>query len=169
MTVHPDDRETTDEAWKNALRGDRYEVEHRIKMKDGTYRWHLSRAHVVKTSAEDNGGKWFGTATDIHEHKLAQEALVKAERRATEEYFQMLSRIVPVAQALGTARDLLTVYRAVRDFIQSSMPCSAFFVSFYDAETRMRKAAYVWGENGELDIRRRPELAGRIPAQIGDR
>src|SRR6185369_14029454 len=79
-----------------------------------------------------------GMAIDITDRKRAEEALVAAERRAADEYHEMLSRIVPLAEALGTARDLVTIYRAVRGFISNSMPCSAFFVSFYDAKTSLR-------------------------------
>jgi len=99
-----------------------------------------------------------GMAIDITDRKRAEEALVAAERRAADEYHEMLSRIVPLAEALGTARDLVTIYRAVRGFISNSMPCSAFFVSFYDAKTSLRTAAYAWGKEGEVDISTLPPL-----------
>ena len=83
---------------------------------------------------------------DITERKEAQEALLKAERRAAEEYQLLLGRIVPLAATLGRARDLTTIYRAVRDFLLVSMPCTGFFVSFYDPETNLRHAGYVWGQ-----------------------
>ena len=41
-------------------------------MADGTYRWHLSRAVPVLT-ADGSTMKWFGTATDVHAQKLAEE------------------------------------------------------------------------------------------------
>jgi len=42
--VHPDDLDSTVEAWTNALRnGTIYEKEHRVMMKDGSVKWHLSR------------------------------------------------------------------------------------------------------------------------------
>lgn len=71
---------------------------------------------------------------DITERRKNEEALLKAERRASEEYLELLSRIVPVAQTLGTARDLTSIYRALHEFVRISMPCTAFFVSFYNAE-----------------------------------
>lgn len=43
--VHPDDLEATINAWNNAVkRKGIYEMEHRIKTKEGEYKWHLSRA-----------------------------------------------------------------------------------------------------------------------------
>ena len=95
---------------------------------------------------------------DITERKRAQEALLKAERRAAEEYQALLQLIVPLGETLGTARELKTVYRSILEFVRSSMPCSAFFVSFFDAETRLRTAAFAWGEGGELDTSKLPPI-----------
>ena len=159
MVVHPDDLAATQKAWSNAQKsGNKYEAEHRIKMIDGSYRWHLSRALAVEHPGEIGGRRWFGTATDIHDHRMSQEALVKAERRATEEYQNLLGRIVPLAETLGRARDLVTIYRKVGEFIRASMPCSAFFVSFFDPDTHLRSAAYVWGDDGEVDISNLPPI-----------
>ena len=78
--VHDDDRAATETAWNDSVKkGIEYQVEHRIKMKNGEYRWFLSRAVPYKN---ENGEivKWFGTATDIHssrEHAYILEAQVR--------------------------------------------------------------------------------------------
>ena len=73
--VHPDELEATTLAWASAVKNTTvYEKEHRLMMKDGQYRWHLSRAIPQK----DASGKlvaWFGTATDIHQQKTFAEKL----------------------------------------------------------------------------------------------
>jgi hypothetical protein len=69
-TVHPEDISTTGKAWAAALQSKTvYQTEHRIKMIDGTYRWHLSRGYPFET---DDGIKWYGTATDIHQQKVLE-------------------------------------------------------------------------------------------------
>jgi PAS domain S-box-containing protein len=69
--VHADDIAVTSRLWNAAVAsGATYECEHRIKMADGSYRWHLSRA--FRPSADS---QWFGTATDVHELKLTEDAL----------------------------------------------------------------------------------------------
>lgn len=161
FVVHPGDRQQTEQAWADAVSTGHYEIEHRIRLKDGTFRWHLSRAVLVQHASGMGVHKWFGTATDIHDLKTAQEAVFAAERRAADEYLDLLSRIVPLAEALGTARDLVTVYTAVRDFVRTGMPCSAFFVSFYDPTTSVRSAAYAWGEEGEVDVSTLPPMVLR--------
>ena len=71
--LHPDDLQLTLEAWNAAVAvGASYQCEHRVRMRDGSLRWHVSRAHRVEAAA---GERWFGTATDIHEQKLAAENL----------------------------------------------------------------------------------------------
>jgi PAS domain S-box-containing protein len=156
--IHPEDLPSTMNEWQKATaKKNGFVQEHRIRMSDDSYRWHLSRAFPVF----DKQGrilKWYGTATDIHDLKQTEDALIKAERRASEEYLGLLSRIVPIAQTLGTARDLISIYRAVHEFVRATMPCTAFFVSFYNAETRLRTAAYVWGEEGEIDISTLPPM-----------
>jgi PAS domain S-box-containing protein len=80
--LHPDDVERTSQTWQAALKsGKVYECEHRVRRGDGTFRWHLSRARRVSSPA---GTLWFGTATDVHDLKLAEEALRDADRRKDE-------------------------------------------------------------------------------------
>lgn len=80
--LHADDRARTLEAWRTAVATDQpYECEHRVHMADGTVRWHLSRAY--RAGAGD-AAQWFGTATDIHDLKVAEERLREADRRKDE-------------------------------------------------------------------------------------
>lgn len=71
--LHPDDRAGTVDAWRHAIEtGNLYTFEYRLRYRDGQYRWALGRALPVR----DSSGRivrWFGTSTDIHETKLAQE------------------------------------------------------------------------------------------------
>lgn len=70
LVIHPGDLEETLRAWRAAVvSGEPYEMQHRLRMLDGTYRWHLSRA--LPTRGPDGCiQSWYGTATDVHEHKL---------------------------------------------------------------------------------------------------
>jgi PAS domain S-box-containing protein len=128
-----------------------FEMEYRLRRFDGEYRWILDKGVPLFTHNGTFKG-YIGSCIDITDRKQSQEVLLKAERRASEEYLELLSRIVPVGQTLGTARDLTSIYRALLGFIRVSMPCSAFFVSSYNAEENLRIAEYVWGEDGEVDV-----------------
>ncbi|MBA2720852.1 MAG: PAS domain-containing protein [Chloroflexi bacterium] len=77
--VHPDDRADTAAAWDAALStGLEYEHEHRLRMADGTYRWHLSRG-IAMAGPEGNGTLWYGTATDIHAVRDAEDQLRRTQ------------------------------------------------------------------------------------------
>lgn len=70
--VHPDDIKKTLTAWQLSMTtGSLYEIEHRVKMKGGKYRWFLSRGIPVRGSNKKIL-KWYGTATDIHEQKESE-------------------------------------------------------------------------------------------------
>src|SRR5690606_5988782 len=63
--VHPDDLERTRAEWEAATRsGGVYQCEHRVRLTDGSYRWHLSRAERLEAIEQR---QWYGTSTDIHE------------------------------------------------------------------------------------------------------
>ncbi len=83
--VHPEDIEPTNFAWQYSVaNGTTYQQEQRVRMKDGTYRWHLSRALPQK----DEGGKvvkWFGTATDVHDQKTLSVQLEQLVAERTKE------------------------------------------------------------------------------------
>ena len=71
--LHPDDVQPTVAVWQHALAsGNVYQVEHRVRMQDGSYRWHLSRGVPVRDE-EGRIVKWYGTATDIHDFRVVQE------------------------------------------------------------------------------------------------
>ena len=81
--LHPDDLAATQETWRAAAASlGPYQAEHRIRLLDGTYRWHLSRGTAVR--GPEGEVTWYGTATDIHDLKLAEQALKDADRRKDE-------------------------------------------------------------------------------------
>jgi PAS domain S-box-containing protein len=85
ILIHPDDLPPTEKAWDEASNsGIEYQMEHRMKMKTGEYRWFLSRAIPHK---DENGRvvKWFGTATDIHSSKEHASILEKEVLKRTQE------------------------------------------------------------------------------------
>jgi PAS domain S-box-containing protein len=90
---HPDDKEIAARRWKHAsTTGETYEIEHRLRRADGSYRWMLSRAMPL-WDIEGQIVKWFGTCTDIHDLKAAELEISRANRelRESDERFQQLA------------------------------------------------------------------------------
>ena len=69
--------------WKRCFEtAEPYVDEFRLRRKDGMYRHFLARAVAIKNDAGEIE-RWIGSATDIHDQKLAEEALRKSEKLAT--------------------------------------------------------------------------------------
>jgi PAS domain S-box-containing protein len=74
--VHPDDRQYVDSQWSAAMRGDTYDIEHRI-VADGRVKWVREKAYLeFDDHGRLRGG--FGICQDITQRKEAEEALQQA-------------------------------------------------------------------------------------------
>jgi PAS domain S-box-containing protein len=104
IIIHPDDLAGTWEHWKHSLEtGDTFEVEYRFRRHDGEYRWFLGRARAER-DANGNIEKWFGSCTEIHEQKQAEEgrdralAQVERERQRLQEIFWQAPAMIAVSE-----------------------------------------------------------------------
>lgn len=70
---HPEDQERAWQVWRHSLAtGEPYRIEYRLRHHSGVYRWVLGQALPMR-NPQGTIIRWFGTCTDIHEAKLAQE------------------------------------------------------------------------------------------------
>ncbi|GAA4506024.1 hypothetical protein GCM10023172_34730 [Hymenobacter ginsengisoli] len=82
--VHPADSARTMQAFEEARQtASVFQVEHRIRAADGTYRWFLVRAEPFHDPVSGQITRWFGSSVDIHDRKQAEERLQKALSIAT--------------------------------------------------------------------------------------
>ena len=80
-TLHPDDREPTRKFWLDSVAEHHpYDIEYRVRRRDGEYRWFKTRGVPIRDS-DGTIIKWFGTGTDITELRETQEALRERERQ----------------------------------------------------------------------------------------
>ncbi len=79
--VHPEDLSAALTAWSASLReGQPLDVEHRLRLANGGYRWFRVRA----TPRRDEFGRimrWYGMVEDIHDRKVAEVAQIETETR----------------------------------------------------------------------------------------
>jgi PAS domain S-box-containing protein len=131
-----------------------YEVE--VRAKDGR----LFTLEISSRLAINHGkpAGVQGVARDITTRRQAEETLRQADQRALSEYERLLERVAGLSQTLGTARDLLAIFRGLREFTLVSVPCDGLFVSLYDPIRDVRTACYGWGDNEEIDTSELPPM-----------
>lgn len=104
VTPHPDDLPSMATAWSRSVStGEPYDVEHRIRLATGGYRWMRSRA----TRIDDRPPIWLGSVEDIHDRKMAE-----AETQAALESLRLTQQSLSLALQGGRmgwwSRDLAT-------------------------------------------------------------
>jgi diguanylate cyclase (GGDEF)-like protein/PAS domain S-box-containing protein len=89
VIVHPDDLAFCVARWETAMRtGEAYDLEYRLRRKDGIFRWFLCQAKPIR-DAKGEIVKWFGSCTDIEDLKKNQQILQE----------QILERTMQLADA----------------------------------------------------------------------
>lgn len=112
--MHPDDLTKAKAAIAAHLRGetDSYENIHRIRHRDGHWRWHLERGMAVH-DAHGNAVRMVGTNSDITERKLAEDVLFEEKERALVTLHSIADAVITtdkegVVNYLNTAAEQLT-------------------------------------------------------------
>jgi len=88
---HPEDQDKLIQTWQSAVATGVYvDTEARLRRFDGVYRWTLIRANPWR---DESGSvvKFYGTNTDIHDRKLAEEKVMRSEAFLAEA--QRLTRV----------------------------------------------------------------------------
>jgi PAS domain S-box-containing protein len=80
--VHPEDRQSVETQWRAALKGESYDLEHRI-VAEGHVKWVREKAYLeYEANGKLRGG--FGISQDITERRRLEDALREADRRKDE-------------------------------------------------------------------------------------
>ncbi|HEY9650172.1 MAG TPA: PAS domain S-box protein, partial [Coleofasciculaceae cyanobacterium] len=96
--VHPDDLERVLQARQEHLDGKtpHYSAEYRVRCKDGTYKWILSRAQAL-WDEEGKPLRLVGSQTDISDRKRAEEALRESES-TLRSFFESASMMMGIVE-----------------------------------------------------------------------
>jgi PAS domain S-box-containing protein len=114
--LHPDDAKATLDTYSAALKNHTlYEKEHRLMMRDGTFKWHLTRAFPYVNEAGEVT-KWFGTATDIDEQKRQAEQLELRVQERTKELQKSNNELEQFAYI--ASHDLQEPLRKITNYIE---------------------------------------------------
>ena len=84
--IHQDDKENADNVWQEFTNGntDSYQVEARMRTKDGNYKWILDKCKIFEVSPDGKPVRIVGTFMDISQRKAYEEAILTAKEAAEE-------------------------------------------------------------------------------------
>ena len=106
--LHPDDRHSTRRVWTDSVaERHAYDVEDRVRRRDGVYRWFKTRGVPIRDS---KGGivNWFGSCTDITDAKHTEEALrharLELEKKVAERTTELRRNEAYLAEAQRLTR-----------------------------------------------------------------
>jgi len=123
--VHPADRSEFGAAWRACVASGRpHETEARFwSARHAGYRWHLDRAIPLR----DDAGtilRWYGTSTDIDDHKRAEQSLRRSESelRILSEYLEqrVAQRTAQLTTANATLREEIDVRLRIEAALRAS-------------------------------------------------
>ncbi len=99
-TLHPSDQERV-KLRRIAARAQEegYDLEYRIRGRDGYYRWFVARARPVRSGEGGPVTGWLGTSTDIEDQKRSEERLESAVAERTLALAEALDRAECAAKA----------------------------------------------------------------------
>lgn len=104
--IHEEDRAGAWAAWRQAVEtGEPYDVEYRLRMRNGEARWARSRA-LARRDAEGRVLKWYGTTEDNHERRLAEDALRRLNETLELRILERTAELVRAQEALRQSQKL---------------------------------------------------------------
>ncbi|MGC9527670.1 MAG: PAS domain-containing protein [Limnospira sp.] len=116
--IHPDDKAEVFAVLEKHLNGEtaRYVSEHRVRCKDGSYKWILDRGRMIDRTPDGKPLRAIGTHTDIGDRKQTELALQESE----EKFRQLAENIRQVFFMTSTTGEMLYISPAYEEIWQRS-------------------------------------------------
>jgi PAS domain S-box-containing protein len=126
--IHPDDLENTINVWKKALATkNKYEVEYRLRRRDGQYRHFLARG-VPVFNKDGSITEWVGSCIDVSNLKEMEKELLDT-LEASQSRQSEISALLEASKAVLQYRDFRKASRFIFDSCKDLLGASAGYVA----------------------------------------
>ncbi len=120
--IHPDDRAAVDKDLEKHMTGETpyYRSEHRVRCKDGSYKWMLDRGKTITWTEDGRPLKVYGTHTDVtlrKEAELENLRLLKELEAALKEV-NVLNGLIPICSKCKRIRDDKGYWNHLESYIE---------------------------------------------------
>lgn len=171
--THPEDRDPALAAVEAHLRGETelYSVEHRLRCKNGSYRWIAAQGCVISWTEAGDPLRFVGVHIDIHTRIAAAKELERAKEaaeqatRARDEFLANMSHEIrtPLNGVIGMTSALLhtELNEEQREFVETIRSSGGGLLSIVNDVLDLSRM-----EAGALHIAREPFAPGRLCREV---
>ena len=151
--VHPEDREYVDKKWQAALRGERYDIEHRILV-NGEVKWVREKAEL-DFNEERVLLSGFGTVQDITERKEMEQEL-RSTLEASQHRQAEISALLGAAKAVLQNREFQLAAHSIFDSCKELLGATAGYVALLSEDKKENEIVLL--DSGGLPCKVDPSL-----------
>ncbi len=173
--VHPEDLPKALKALEDLLnhRVELYQLEHRLRCKDGSYRWILDRGKVMEWGTDGKAIRAVGTHTDITERMEAEERirflLQEKELLLRETHHRILNNLSVIRSLLSLQANEVTSPEAVQTVREAQGRIDAMRILYerlFRSKVQKYVSAHSYLEDLVKDIREIFPLGSRVRIKV---
>ena len=153
--IHPEDLERTTKVWKKAVENKTdYEIEYRLKRRDGVYRHFLARGMPL-LSEYRNVIDWVGTCIDITRHKEMENELLET-LKASQARQSEVAALLEASKAVLVHREFSKASKVIFDSCKNLLGATAGYVALLSEDEKENQVLFL--DAGELPCTVDPTL-----------
>ena len=149
--LHPDDYEMAMQAMRDHLSGKNklYEIEYRIKAKNGTYKWFYDRGSIVEHDSQGNPAIIKGIVFDITDRKHSEEALkqshLKLERTVEERTEELSIANKKLREEIDERKQAEEYTNRTKEYLKNVINSATEIILAFDFNNRIT----IWNKTAE--------------------
>lgn len=140
--IHPEDLERTTKVWKKAVENkNNYEIEYRLRRRDGVYRHFLARGAPLFNESGDVID-WVGTCIDITKRKEMEDELLET-LKASQSRQSEVAALLEASKAVLVHREFGKASKVIFDCCKNLLGASAGYVALLSQDQKENQVLFL--------------------------